>query len=93
MYHVLRTISLIIPKLQHFTELQIIFQQQRFQDILQACQSHGQYVREQALHIVSLLGEMQETGLKQRVLSAGAIPVIAKVRLCSLLHQCMYPLC
>jgi hypothetical protein len=78
-YHVLRTISLIISRLESFTEIQIIFQRRRFHDILQACQSRDNFVRQQALHVVSELSVNQENGLKQSVLSAGAITAVAKV--------------
>lgn len=93
-YHVLRTISFIITGLESFTEIHIIFQRRRFHDILQACQSRDEFVRQQALHVVSELGVNQENDLKQSVLSAGAISAVAKVGgLCSAINVTMLTLC
>jgi hypothetical protein len=76
---VLRTVSLILTKLESSTETQIIFQRRRFEDVLRACLSRDEFVRQQALHMVSELGVNQENSLKQNVLNAGAIPAIVKV--------------
>lgn len=79
MYYVLRTVSLIVTRLDGLNEIEIIFENNRFKDIVQLCGADNDFVREQALHLVSEIGVSDEHGLKQRVLNAGAVQAIVEV--------------
>eukprot|EP01032_Pedospumella_encystans_P009615 gene9615-11308_t len=75
-YYVLRTVSLIVTRLDGLAEIEIIFENNRFKDIVKLCTADNDFVREQSLHLVSEIGVGEEHGLKQRVLNAGAVQAI-----------------
>lgn len=79
MYYVLRTVSLVVTRMDGLSEIKIIFENNRFGDILIQCASVNSFVREQALHLVSEIGVSDEHNLKQRVLAAGAVKAIVDV--------------
>ena len=73
--------SLIVTRLDGLAEIEIIFENNRFKDIVKLCTADNDFVREQSLHLVSEIGVGEEHGLKQRVLNAGAVQAIIEVRL------------
>lgn len=87
MYYVLRTVSLIVTRLDGLAEIELIFENNRFKDIVQLCNADHDFVREQSLHLVSEIGVGEEHGLKQRVLNAGAVQAIIEV---SYVYQHVY---
>ena len=79
MYYVLRTVSLIVTRLDGLQEILQIFANNHFKDIIGQCCSDNDVVREQALHLVSEIGVGEDHGLKQRVLKAGSVKAITEV--------------
>ena len=79
MYYVLRTVSLIVTRLDCIQEVLILFEGSTLKDILKLCLAKHDFVRQQALHLVSELGVSAEDGLKQRVLKSGAVKVVIEV--------------
>ncbi len=79
MYYVLRTVSLIVTRLDGLQEILQIFDNNHFKDIIGQCCSDNDVVREQALHLVSEIGVGEDHGLKQRVLKAGSVKAVIEV--------------
>lgn len=79
MYYVLRTVSLIVTRLDGIHEVLILLEGSTMKDILKLCMSRNDIVRQQALHLVSEIGVSPDNGLKQKVLKSGAVKVIIEV--------------
>lgn len=80
MYYVLRTVSLIVTRLDGIQEVLVLFEGTTMKDVLKLCLAKNDFVRQQALHLVSEIGVSPEQDLKQRVLKCGAVKVIIEVR-------------
>jgi len=79
-YRSLKAITTIITRLDGFPQIELIFEYKYFGDILEQCLSTNGDVRQQALVLVSDIGVTDEGDIKQKVLSAGAVKTIIKVR-------------
>lgn len=87
-YYVLRTVSLVVTRMDALQEALIMFEGTALKDVLKLCLAKHDFVRQQALHLISELGVSPESGLKQRVLKSGAVKVIIEVNFLVVYRSC-----
>ena len=76
------TVTNIVTRPDALEEILLLFPHRRFKDILKCCTAKSEFVRLQALVLVSEIGVSDDAngGLKQKVLQEGTVEVIVEVR-------------